>query len=163
MVRCFVAAAMAGPIVLVLAGTAGSQGVQESVTGVWELISSKNLATGATMQPTNFGIGMRAIYLEGHFMEFTAARDRAKPQQSPAEMTREQLLDRFRVAGMSGTYSVKGNVLSRRIIAAANPLAEGSELVGEYSLEDDTLLIIRPNGVQQRVEERWRRLAPAER
>ena len=152
--------AFAGSMLLMFAGIAGGQEDRDRMAGVWEMVSSKNLSTGATAQPGNIAIGMRAIYLEGHFVQFAAARDRAKLEQSPAEMTREQLLDRFQVAGLFGTYAVKGNLLSRRIIAAANPLAEGNELTGEYRLEENTLVIVRPNGTQQKVEERWRRLGP---
>lgn len=161
MVRRRAVVTIAGSIVLVLAAMAGGQDGRDPVAGVWELISSKNLATGAAARPDNIAIGMRAIYLDGHFVYFTAAHDRAKLEQSPVEMTREQLLDRFRIRGQFGTYTVKGNMIVRKIMAAANPLAEGDESTSEYRLEQQTLVIIRTNPAQQKIEEQYRMLSGA--
>ena len=133
---------------------------RDPIAGVWELTSSKNLTSGAKPQPNPIAPALRAIYLDGYFVQFTAAEGRAKLQKPTSDMTKEELLARYRLQGQSGTYSVKGNTIVRKILVAAAPENEGVESMNEFRIEGDTLVVMRSNAQKEKIEDRYRRLKP---
>ena len=128
---------------------------KDPVAGAWEQISSKNLKTGAMAQmPTP---ALHLVYADGHYVQFTAAAKRAKGNTPRAEMTKEQLVERYNLQGQYGTYRVAGNKLTRRIISAALPDNEGLESTSDFRIEGD-ILIVTTSGANGGSENRYRRL-----
>ena len=70
-------------------------------------------------------------------------------------MTKEELLNRFQLLfAHHGTYAVSGNTLTRRTISHSNPNVEGTELVQEFRIEGDLLILTR---AENKAEARFRR------
>ena len=128
---------------------------KDPVAGAWEQVSSKNMKTGAMAQmPTP---PLHLVYADGHYVQFTAAAKRAKGNTPRAEMTKEQLVERYNLQGQYGTYRVAGSKLTRRVIAAALPDNEGRETTSDFRIEGDTL-IVTTTGPDGGTETRYRRL-----
>ncbi len=129
---------------------------KDPVAGPWEQVSVKNVTTGAMQeQPTP---PLHLIYANGHYVQFTAAANRAKSPTPRAEMTKEQLVERYNLQGQYGTYRVTGNKLTRKAASAASPDNEGRESTSEFRLEGDVLIVTATNGQGQSTEARFRRL-----
>ena len=117
---------------------------RDLVAGAWEQVSVKNLDTGVVTQgppatAPNAGTPVHVIYADGYYVQFAAAKGRPKLTTPTAEMTREQLAERFRMQGQYGTYRVNGNTLVRTIVSAADPNNEGRESSFEVKVVGDTL------------------------
>ena len=69
------------------------------------------------------------IYLDGYFIQFMSAAGRAKLDPATrSTWTKEQLVDRIRMQGQSGTYRVLGNrAISHNIEMSGDPRNEGTE------------------------------------
>jgi hypothetical protein len=141
---------------------------REPIAGAWEMVSQKNLDTGAVTQAgsggPSAGTPLRVIYAEGYYVQFAAAKGRAKLSVPTAEMTREQLVERTRMQGQYGTYKVTGNKLVRNVISAADPNNEGREVSDEFKVQGDVLTVIGMGGGPNRnnkMESTYRRLKPA--
>jgi hypothetical protein len=132
---------------------------RDPIAGVWELVSSKNLSTGAAESIT--APPLRVIFLDGYFVQFAAEKDRQKMTTPRSEWTREQFADRLRLQGQSGTYRITGkNTFTRKIEVAADPNNEGRESVVEFRVENDTLVLVRSTAEKEKIEARYRRLKP---
>ena len=107
-----------------LASSAFAQSA-DPVGGAWEQVSAKDLKTGQMQQLTTPPLHL--VYRDGHYVQFAAAANRAKGNTPRAEMTKEQLVERYNLQGQYGTYRVAGNKLTRRTISAALPDNEGRE------------------------------------
>ena len=129
---------------------------RDPIAGPWEQIAATNLTTKTSPPPPNPQV--HVIYSNGHYVQFTAAADRPKMQTPTADMTKEQLLERFRMQGQFGTYRVDGNRLTRRIVSAADPNNEGRESISDFRIEGDTLIVLGTNVQGQKTENRYRRL-----
>ena len=120
---------------------------RDPIAGAWEMVSQKNLGTGAVTQPASgggpsAGTPLRVIYADGYYVQFAAAKGRSKLTTPTTEMTREQLAERFQMQGQYGTYKVTGNTLIKNSVSAANPNNEGVELKSEFKVVGDTLTTI---------------------
>ena len=144
-------------VVLLLPVGVFAQG-PDPIAGAWEGVSGKNVTTGAALP--DLTPPLHVIYAGGHYVQFTAAANRAKVATPVAEMTKEQLLDRYRMQGQYGTYRVQGNKVIRKIVAAANPNNEGNETTSDFRIAGDTLIITSTNPQKQTIETRFRRLRP---
>jgi hypothetical protein len=124
---------------------------KDPVAGAWEQLSSKNLKTGAmaTLQTPP----VHVIYADGHYVQFAAAAGRTKGTTPRAEMTKEQLVERYNLQGQYGTYRVVGSKLARKTISAALPDNEGTETTWDVRIEGDTLILTNAT-----TENRFRRL-----
>ena len=141
----------------------------DPLAGAWEAVAEKNIETGIVTkagEARDFTAGTpgRIIFADGHYITFAAAKDRAKLTIAPSDMTKEQILDRFRLAGQYGTYTIKGGkTLVRSIVSAQNPTNEGQEIVSEFKVEGEVLTLTGsltgsgPNA-SVRVERTYRRL-----
>jgi hypothetical protein len=140
-------------LILLLSIGVSAQG-RDPVAGAWEALPNPNAAAGqASPNPP-----LHLIYSNGHYVQFTAAANRAKSQKPTAEMTREELLDRLQMQGQYGTYRVEGNKLIRKTIAAAAPNNEGRETTSEFRMEGDILIVTGQNAQGQKTENRYKRL-----
>ncbi len=140
------------PVILALSLGLSAQG-RDPVAGAWEQLPNPAAAAGQGQNPPP-----HVIYANGHYVQFTASAGRAKLQKPTAEMTREELLDRYRMQGQYGTYRIDGTRLIRMSIAAANPNNEGREFTYEFRVDGDTLILTTQNAQGQPTETRYRRL-----
>lgn len=129
---------------------------KDPVAGAWEQVSSKNLTTGESQPPATPPLHL--IYSDGHYVQFTAAANRAKGNTPRAQMTKEQLIERYNLQGQYGTYRVAGSKLTRKIISAAAPDNEGRESTTDFRTEGDMLIVVSKNADGQSTEARYRRL-----
>jgi hypothetical protein len=148
-IRCLVLTLLAVPMF------ATAQGA-DPVAGAWEQISARNLTTSQS-QPQE-APALHVIYAGGHYVQFRAAAKRAKIDTPRDKMTREQLLERGDMQGQYGSYRVTGNMLTRRVVSAANPNNEGRDVVFEFRIQGDTLTLLGTNAQGQRTEATFRRL-----
>jgi hypothetical protein len=146
-------------LVMLLAPVVATAQARDPIAGAWELTASKNLSTGAAIQIRT--PPLHVIYADGHYVEFTANEGRQKLTAPAAELTKEQLLDRLRLQGQYGTYTVNGRTLTRHIITAAQPTNEGRQFTSEFVVEGDILVITRTTNQNEKVEDRFRRLKRA--
>jgi hypothetical protein len=128
----------------------------DPVAGAWEQVSSKNVKTGA-MQPM-LTPPLHVVYSGGHYVQFTAAANRAKGNTPRADMTKEQLVERYNLQGQYGTYRVAGSKLTRKTISAAAPDNEGREATSDFRIEGDVLITTTTGANGQVTENRYRRL-----
>jgi hypothetical protein len=128
----------------------------DPVGGAWEQVSAKDLKTGEMQQLTTPPVHL--IYRDGHYVQFAAAANRAKGNTPRAEMTKEQLVERYNLQGQYGTYRVAGNKLTRRTISAALPDNEGRENASDFRIEGDTLIVTATGANGVVTESRYRRL-----
>ena len=143
------------PLVLILLLSIGisAQG-RDPVAGAWEALPNPNPSAGQTSPNPP----LHLIYSNGQYVQFTAAAGRAKSQKPTAEMTKEELQERFQMQGQYGTYRVDGNKLIRKTIAAALPTNEGREITSEFRVEGDILIVTGQNAQGQKTENRFKRL-----
>lgn len=109
------------------------------LVGVWERIS---LMRGATQGQPPAAPEFLIISADGYFFESELPEGREKVNKPLDQMTKEELLDRFRrTAASRGTYTIQGNVLIRKHIADLNPSAEGSDQVRNFRFDGDILVL----------------------
>lgn len=139
---------------------------RDPIAGAWEMVSQKNLKTGAvTVSGANRdGAGpLRVIYLDGYYVQFAAAPNRAKLTVPAAEMTVEQLRDRLRMQGQYGTYTVNGSKVVRRTLNAADPNNVGRETTVDFGIQGDQLIVTADGtgaNAGSRIEATYKRLRP---
>ena len=109
------------------------------LVGVWERIS---LMRGTTQGQPPAAPEFLIISADGYFSESEIPEGREKVTKPLEQMTKEELLDRYRrTAASRGTYSIQGNVLIRKHIADLNPNAEGSDQVRNFRFDGDILVL----------------------
>src|SRR4030095_5663568 len=128
-------AACCATLLIAAALLVASAQTKDPVAGVWERTSNKNLTTG--LSPDEPSRPLRVIYLDGYFIQFMAAAGRAKLDPATrSTWTKEQLADRIRMQGQSGTYKVLGNgAISHNIEVAGDPRNEGTEQTFDGALK----------------------------
>jgi len=142
--------------VVLLSSVVVSAQAKDPVAGAWERISQKNLTTGEVQAAPN--PQLRVIYANGHYIQFTAEAGRNKTDKPIAELTKDEMVDRLRMQGNSGTYRVEGTRLTRKIITAAAPVNEGRETTTDFRIEGDVLITTSTNAQGQKSESRFRKL-----
>src|SRR4051812_44504804 len=109
------------------------------LVGVWERIS---LMRGTTQGQPPAAPEFLIISADGYFSESELPEGREKVSKPLDQMTKEELVARFtRTAASRGTYTIQGNVLTRKHIADLNPSAEGSDQVRNFRIEGDILIL----------------------
>lgn len=109
------------------------------LVGVWERIS---LMRGTTQGQPPAAPEFLILTADGYFSESELPEGREKANKPLDQMTKEELVDRFRrTAASRGTYTIQGNVLIRKHIADLNPNAEGSDQVRNFRIEGDILIL----------------------
>lgn len=157
MTNKYLAACCLGALLIVMPELVAAQ-TKDPIAGVWERTSNKNLSTG--LSPDEPSRPLRVIYHDGYFIQFMAAAGRAKldPATRPT-WTKEQLADRIRMQGQSGTYKLLGSTgIMHNIEMSGDPRNEGTETTSEVRIEGNTLIMIRTLENKDRIETRFRRL-----
>jgi hypothetical protein len=109
------------------------------LVGVWERIS---LLRGTTQGQPPAAPEFLVITADGFFSESELPEGREKVSKQLEQMTQEELVARFkRTAASRGTYTIQGNVLTRKHIADLNPSAEGSDQVRNFRFEGEILVL----------------------
>ena len=133
--------------------TAFAQG-RDPIAGAWEEVSFKIAGNAQQLTPPP----LHVIFSDGYYVQFTAAAGRAKIDTPRTQMTKEQLVERSNMQGQYGTYRVAGNKVTRKIVSAAAPNNEGREVMAEFRVEGDTLIVTGTNAQGQTTETRFKRL-----
>jgi hypothetical protein len=109
------------------------------LVGVWERIS---LMRGSTQGQPPAAPEFLILTADGYFSESELPEGREKVNKPLDQMTKEELVARFqRTAASRGTYTIKGNVLTRKHIADLNPRAEGTDQVRNFRFDGDILVL----------------------
>jgi len=109
------------------------------LVGTWERIS---LLRGTTQGQPPAAPEFLIISADGYFSESEIPEGREKVSKPLDQMTKEELVARYtRTAASRGTYTIQGNVLTRKHIADLNPGAEGSDQVRNFRFEGDILVL----------------------
>jgi hypothetical protein len=115
---------------------------QHPRVGARERLSLKN-AEGVDIQPPE-PAAFVIFSADGYYSQTVIPTGRNKLKKPLEDMTKEELLNRFQLLfAWHGTYTVSGNTLTRRIISHSNPDVEGTELVQEFHIEGDLLILTR--------------------
>ncbi len=126
---------------------------QNPLVGAWERLSLKN-AEGVDIQPPE-PAAFVIFSADGYYSQTVIPTGRNKLKKPLADLTKEELLNRFQLLfAWQGTYTVSGNTLTRRIISHSNPNVEDTELVQEFRIEGDLLILTVPGS---KAEARFRR------
>lgn len=79
---------------------------------------------------------------DGHYSQITIPAGREKLRKPLQEMTKEELLNRFvGVSAEYGSYTLTGNLLTRKRLALTNPNEEGKDFVQGVRFEGDNLVL----------------------
>jgi len=109
------------------------------LVGSWERIS---LMRGTTQGQPPAAPEFLILSADGYFSESEIPEGREKVSKPLDQMTKEELVARYtRTAASRGTYTIQGNVLTRKHIADLNPSAEGSDQVRNFRFEGDILVL----------------------
>ena len=109
--------------------------------GVWDEIRLREGNASATQKPNH----MRRMFIDGYYSLTNASEGRRRNDKPVGEMTREELLDRFRsLQVQDGTYEVTGSNtirLKRRI--SQFPENHGTEQVMEWNIDSSGVLSLK--------------------
>lgn len=107
--------------------------------GTWDEVNLRTGNASTTTKPNH----MRRMFFDGYYSLSNAAEGRKRLDKPVAEMSKEELLDRFQsLQVQDGTYQVTGPnrlLLKRRI--SQFPQNHGTEQVMEFKVEGDTLTL----------------------
>jgi hypothetical protein len=125
--------AQAGAASRVSSGSPAREQARLAFEGVWDEIRLRDGNASDGQKPNH----MRRMFLGGYYSLTNASEGRRKVDKPVAQMTREELLDRFRsLQVQDGTYEVVGPnriLLKRRI--SQFPENHGTEQVMEWSID----------------------------
>lgn len=142
--------------VVLLSSVVVSAQAKDPVAGAWELAAQKDVTTGAAQTLPN--PSLRVIYTNGYYIQFTAEAGRTKTEKPRLELTKDEMADRLRMQGQSGTYHVEGTRLIKKALTAASPANEGREFTSDFRIEGDMLITTSVNAQGQKSEARFRKL-----
>lgn len=156
-VRILLAALLA--FVVVQNSTGAAQEANKPFVGTWErsyIVSPE----GKVTQDLAKGIGVPAWLImseNGYFTQTTLPSGRPKLNKPLSEMTREELLGRFRgVVVRQGTYKVSGNDLTRTTVTNLDPRTEGESETQQFRFEGDVMILTQRE--QPKRDVRFRRV-----
>jgi hypothetical protein len=142
--------------VLVAGGTPQAQ-TEQSVVAVWERISAQNFRGESTQPPAP--PAFLVFTTDGYWAQLAIPAGRAKVDKPLDQMTREELLGRFRdLEVRRGTYTVDGRKVRRRNLASGDPNEEDTEQIQMFRIEGDLLIFNSPDPTKPKAEARFRRL-----
>jgi hypothetical protein len=121
--------------------------------GSWERISLSR--DGAAQQPPE-NSEIVIFGADGHFMQSQLAVGWAKGQNPQSKMTQAERFDH--VAASHGPYTVAGNVLTRKHVADLDPNSEGVDVVRQFRIEGETLILQGSNADGSKIEARFHKL-----
>ena len=138
------------------AGYSAAAQSQRPLVGSWERIALKD-STGTDIQPAP-PAAFTIFSTDGFYTQLAIPTGRSKVAKPLADLTKEELLDRFnRAEARRGRYTVSGNTLTRTYITTLNPNDEGRDpQVQRFRIEGD-VLILTSTSAANRSEARFRR------
>ena len=93
---------------------------------------------------------------DGYYAQIAIPTGRSKPKNDFDHMTREELMKQFGgVRASYGIYKVSGTKLTRKLTASVNPGSEGTEMVQQFRIQGDDLVL---KTVDEKAESRFRRM-----
>lgn len=109
--------------------------------GVWDEIRLREGNASATQKPNH----MRRMFIDGYYSLTNASEGRRRSDKPVAEMTREELLDRFRsLQVQDGTYEVTGpNTIRLKRRISQFPENHATEQVMEWSIDSAGVLSLK--------------------
>lgn len=129
------------------------------IQGVWELTAQIN-AQGVAIKNINSHV---AVFTEeGVYVSLGLPKGRPKVDKINAQMTEAELHARFDAVGPAqyGTYTVSGDRVTRQVTAALNPANDGQQVIEQFKVEGDVLIITSTNP-NSKAENRFRKLKKA--
>lgn len=140
-------------LLLVFSVTAAAPN-QKAFVETWERFAGKDQdgqpITGTTVP------SYLIFSADGHYVQVSTPPGREKFDKPLKDMTKEELLNRFeKVGGSYGTYTLVGNMLTRKVLADANPNLEGTEFKQTYKFEGNLLIL---NSTTTKREAHFRRV-----
>jgi hypothetical protein len=139
---------------------------QNPLIGTWENFSytedGKDARTSeGAPAGTKRGLGHTIFTADGHFMLMRFSTGRP-PGKVPEQRTKEDFLIQFwGSAAQYGTYTLKGNNLTRKVLVAANPNGEAVETKYTFRIEGSDLVITTVSD-SPKIVQRFRRLKDQE-
>ena len=122
-------------------GSPGREQARSALEGVWDEIRLREGNAADGQKPNH----MRRMFIDGYYSLTNASEGRRKIDKPVAQMTREELLDRFRsLQVQDGTYQVTGPnriLLKRRV--SQFPENHGTEQVMEWSIDASGVLSLK--------------------
>ena len=122
-------------------GSPGREQARSALEGVWDEIRLREGNAADGQKPNH----MRRMFIDGYYSLTNASEGRRKIDKPVAQMTREELLDRFRsLQVQDGTYQVTGPnriLLKRRV--SQFPENHGTEQVMEWSIDAKDVLSLK--------------------
>ena len=122
-------------------GSAARERARLAFEGVWDEIRLREGNASEGQKPNH----MRRMFVDGYYSLTNASEGRRKIDKPVAQMTREELLDRFRsLQVQDGTYTSMGPnriLLKRRI--SQFPENHGTEQVMEWSIDANDVLSLK--------------------
>jgi hypothetical protein len=114
------------------------------LVGVWERTS---LMRGTTQGQPPAAPEFLIVTADGYFSQSEIPAERAKLSKPLDQMTKEELVARFKEVGASrGTYTIVGKTFIRKHVADINPGAEGNDQARDFRIEGDTLILTSVSG-----------------
>ena len=157
--------------VMLLAGAWALTSAQApSLQGAWrvsEIVSTgANASTNSSPQPGLY------IFTKAHYsvttVNGTTARKDVTPAKDPAKLTDAEKLARYEMwnpfTANSGTYEVKGNTLTTKVMIAKNAgfMAAPTPLVREFKIDGKTLTLVQKSAAGQPVSQTTTKLTRVE-
>ena len=125
---------------------------QNSIVGTWERVSQTDQEGKPNPNPYMLGIFSE----DGVFTQINIAKNRPRIDKPLAQLTNEEFRARFTgIQAVYGTYTVRGDRLTRNVVGALNPNNEGENLTSQFKIEGDTLIARDP---ATKAEARFRRV-----
>jgi hypothetical protein len=126
------------------------------LVGAWERFSFRN-ADGTVGQPP-LAAAFVIFSADGYYSQTSVPTGRNKVNKPLDQLSREELLDRFRnVSIFRGKYTISGTRLTRTFDSVSDPNQEGGQAVQDFRLDGDVLILSgTAPGSQQ--EARFRRV-----
>jgi hypothetical protein len=137
-------------------------GSQNPLVGTWEgathTINGKPVPDWTGSGGRQEGRFRWVFSADGHFMLMTVAKGRPKSKPE-AQRTQQDWLNQFESAMAEwGTYSVSGNTLTLRTVAALEPEHEGGVDNLPFRLDGDSFVISQRTNKGETDEQRFRRV-----
>ena len=135
-----------------------AKAVNHPLVGTWERTSL--VVEGQQVQPPGPPLVLM-LGADGWFSQ-TALPTGRKPAGKPLDQwTVADYVSAFGEVGAArGTFTIAGNVLTRKNIANIDPNGEGRDAVAELTLQGDTLRVRGTNANGRRFESEYRRVQP---
>lgn len=133
-------------------------GISNLLVGTWERTALK--VDGKVAQPPNAPLVL-ILGADGWFSQTALPRGRKSPGKPLDQYSVDDYVASFgNVAAARGTYTVEGNVLTRKHVDAVDPNAIGWEQKSTFTAQGDTLTFVGATPAGEKVEATFRRLKP---